>query len=51
MHLTAPCILARRLSKKQVKKYTPITGCTKEPRELCAPAGCGFKQVGDPFLT
>merc|ERR1712071_228384 len=20
------------------------TGCTKEPRELCAPAGCGFKQ-------
>merc|ERR1712180_143012 len=24
--------------------YTPITGCTKEPRELCAPAGCGFKQ-------
>merc|ERR1712226_1544121 len=24
--------------------YTPNTGCTKEPRELCAPAGCGFKQ-------
>merc|ERR1712198_331178 len=24
--------------------YTPITGCTKEPRELCAPAGCGFKE-------
>merc|ERR1711863_176165 len=20
------------------------SGCTKEPRELCAPAGCGFKQ-------
>merc|ERR1712130_475670 len=32
------------VSKKNVKKYTPITGCTKEPRELCAPAGCGFKQ-------
>merc|ERR1712037_33669 len=24
--------------------YTTITGCTKEPRELCAPAGCGFKE-------
>merc|ERR1711948_222020 len=24
--------------------YTTNTGCTKEPRELCAPAGCGFKQ-------
>merc|ERR1712200_300701 len=33
-----------RVSKKNVKKYTPITGCTKEPRELCAPAGCGFKE-------
>merc|ERR1711981_1505269 len=32
------------VSKKSVKKYTPITGCTKEPRELCAPAGCGFTQ-------
>jgi len=32
------------VSKKPVKKYTPITGCTKEPRELCAPAGCGFKE-------
>merc|ERR1712020_472382 len=31
-------------TKQEVKKYTPITGCTKEPRELCAPAGCGFKQ-------
>merc|ERR1719315_893408 len=30
--------------KRSVKKYTPITGCTKEPRELCAPAGCGFTQ-------
>ena len=28
----------------KVKKYTLITGCTKEPRELCAPAGCGFKE-------
>merc|ERR1712200_182374 len=26
------------------KKNTPITGCTKEPREVCAPAGCGFKE-------
>ena len=32
------------VSKKAVKKFTPITGCTKEPRELCAPAGCGFKE-------
>merc|ERR1711962_1308089 len=32
------------VSKKNVKKYTPITACTKEPRELCAPAGCGFKE-------
>merc|ERR1712024_224242 len=32
------------VSKKNVKKFTPIPGCTKEPRELCAPAGCGFKQ-------
>merc|ERR1711892_533754 len=32
------------VSKKAVKKYTPITGCTKEPREICAPAGCGFKE-------
>ena len=36
-----------RVSKKSVKKYTPITGCTKEPREICAPAGCGFKKVSD----
>ena len=36
-----------RVSKKSVRKYTPITGCTKEPRELCAPAGCGFKKVFD----
>merc|ERR1712027_40931 len=24
--------------------YTTNTKCSKEPRELCAPAGCGFKQ-------
>merc|ERR1712055_1184278 len=24
--------------------YTTTTGCSKEPRELCAPAGCGFKE-------
>ena len=27
------------VTKKKVKKYTPITACTKEPRQLCAPAG------------
>merc|ERR1712210_335111 len=27
--------------------YTTNTGCTKEPRELCAPRGCGFKK-GNP---
>jgi len=30
------------VTKKAVKKFTPITGCTKEPVTLCAPAGCGF---------
>merc|ERR1711872_1109117 len=24
--------------------YTTFTKCLKEPRELCAPAGCGFKE-------
>merc|ERR1711911_78907 len=33
----------------QVKKYTPKTGCTKEPRELCAPAGCGFAPAPEPI--
>merc|ERR1711936_1039087 len=32
------------LSKKSVTKYTTMTGCNKEPTELCAPAGCGFKE-------
>merc|ERR1712080_600101 len=32
------------VSKKPVKKYTPITGCTKEPVQLCGPAGCGTKE-------
>ena len=26
-------------------KYTTMTGCNKEPTELCAPVGCGFKEV------
>ena len=26
----------------QVTKYTTMTGCNKEPTELCAPVGCGF---------
>jgi len=30
--------------KKKVTKYTTMTGCNKEPTELCAPAGCGFKE-------
>ena len=34
-----------KVVKKAVKKYSPVTGCTKEPREICAPAGCGFKEV------
>jgi hypothetical protein len=33
-----------QLSKKAVTKYTTMTGCNKEPTELCAPAGCGFKE-------
>merc|ERR1711892_1208324 len=33
-----------KLSKKSVTKYTTMTGCNKEPTELCAPAGCGFKE-------
>jgi hypothetical protein len=24
----------------------PVTACYKEPREVCAPAGCGIKEVG-----
>ena len=34
------------MTKKKVKKFTPNTACTKEPKEICAPAGCGFKEVG-----
>ena len=37
------------VSKKQVKKYTPISGCTKKPRELCAPTGCGLKQGTEEY--
>jgi len=32
-----------QVEKKKVKKYTPETKCYKEPRELCAPRGCGFR--------
>jgi len=28
------------ITKEIKEKYTPITGCHKEPIELCAPAGC-----------
>jgi len=31
------------VEKKLVKKYTPETACYKEPRELCAPRGCGYR--------
>jgi len=31
------------LERKLVKKFTPETACYKEPRELCAPRGCGFR--------
>merc|ERR1712079_51782 len=32
------------LSKQTVTKYTTMTGCHKEPTELCAPKGCGYKE-------
>ena len=28
-----------------VTKYTPETFCEKVPHKLCAPIGCGFKEV------
>ena len=31
--------------KKKIKKYSPETTCEKIPTELCAPPGCGFKEV------
>ena len=36
---------ALTLIKLQVTKFTTMTGCNKEPTELCAPAGCGFREV------
>ena len=33
------------MEKKLTTKYTTMTGCNKEPTELCAPVGCGFKEV------
>ena len=33
------------IEKKMIKKVIPMTGCEKVPRELCAPKGCGVKQV------
>jgi len=32
------------LIKKQSRKSTPSTRCTKIPVELCGPPGCGFKE-------
>ena len=37
-------LIFKKVVKNQVVKYTPVTGCTKEPVELCAPAGCGYKE-------
>ena len=31
------------VSKKSVKKFTPLTQCDKVPVTLCGPAGCGFR--------
>ena len=28
-----------------VRKVSPLTQCRKEPRQFCAPAGCGFSEV------
>lgn len=33
-----------KVVKTPVTKYTPITGCNKEPVEICAPAGCGYEE-------
>jgi len=30
------------IQSKPVKKFSPRTKCTKVPREVCAPAGCGL---------
>ena len=35
------------VSRQKVKKYTPETECYKEPREMCAPLGCGFRNVSN----
>ena len=32
------------VTSELVKKFTPETKCHKEPKELCAPSGCGFVQ-------
>ena len=32
------------VASELVKKFTPETKCHKEPKELCAPSGCGFVQ-------
>ena len=30
-----------------MRKYTLVTGCTEETRELCATAGCGIKECAE----
>ena len=30
--------------KRPVTKYTPVTGCNKEPVQICAPEGCGYEE-------
>ena len=34
-----------RVSRAVVRKFSPLTECRKQPRQLCAPAGCGFTEV------
>ena len=33
------------ITKNTVKKFSPVSQCRKEPKQFCAPAGCGFTQV------
>ena len=34
-----------KVETQTVTKYMPMTSCEKVPRQLCAPANCGFKEV------
>ena len=39
------------MSKKSFKRYTPITACTKEPRELCTPLVVDLRKQLRSVLT